>query len=409
MAKIINEKIDCNLLVREFEKIMQLKNGQVKFEAFRSDDLIVILKSALVFINDFPDCEKRGILEKSLFSWGRKGKFNFKNLMDEINYHENIFLNLPKIKYKMVTSISINYSKYFKPIRSTNFAVYFYSKTPSKFDQSEIIKQLKYSNRIIKPLENSSVIVTTEGRSVYEAVEKAISFFELIRGIWNFYNNRFTYRRIVSGKQIPVNTILLGPFHTLHEPEGKLAITDYWYEILHSNETKAVSIAKNFPFIKEQEKIVRKRLENINYGAELKKVFIRYTNALDIIDFSTSIVNLWGILEYLTNTTDGRYDKTISRTAFLYHEHKFVKQILENLRVVRNKIVHTSSRDDTSELLVYQLKEIVENMILFHLFNPYKFSSVEEVGNFLDLPKNSNALRKKYKIITAGLKFKKLR
>ena len=76
---------------------------------------------------------------------------------------------------------------------------------------------------------------------------------------------------------------------------------------------------------------------------------------------------------------------------------------------MRNKIVHLSERDDRGEILVYQLKDIVENLLSFHLNNAFKFSGIEELGNFLDLPKQSLALRKKFKIIKNGLKFKQVK
>lgn len=202
---------------------------------------------------------------------------------------------------------------------------------------------------------------------------------------------------------------MLGPIHTLHYLNGKLATTDHWYEILFSEEVKAVDITKNFNVLKNEEKKARLRLKRIPYKDELKKAFLRYNNALDIIDFSNSIVNLWSILEYLTYTTEKSYSQTISRTCFLYKEFRLVQHFLEAFRDSRNKIVHFSERDDRGEILVYQLKYIVENLISFHLFNTFKFSSREELGNFLDLPKDSTALRKKFRLIKCGLKFKKVK
>lgn len=129
---------------------------------------------------------------------------------------------------------------------------------------------------------------------------------------------------------------------------------------------------------------------------------------MDVIDYSNSIVNLWSILEYLTNTDKG-YSQTISRASFLYGDYKIVQHFLEALRDTRNKIVHSSERDTREETLVYQLKDIVENLLSFYLFNPFKFSNREELTNFLDLPKDNLALKKRLKIIKSGLKYKKVK
>ncbi|MGB5529920.1 MAG: hypothetical protein WBQ32_08115, partial [Ignavibacteriaceae bacterium] len=175
---------------------------------------------------------------------------------------------------------------------------------------------------------------------------------------------------------------------------------------LYYDEIKVIDLNKNFNVIKSEEKRMRSKLNTIPYGEDLKKIFLRYNNALDIIDYSNSIVNLWSILEYLTNTDKG-YSQTISRTSFLYGDYKIVQHFLEALRDTRNKIVHSSERDTREEALVYQLKTLVENLLSFSLFNPFKFSSREELGNFLDLPKDNSALKKKLKIIKSGLKYKK--
>jgi hypothetical protein len=408
MTKII-EKYDLELIANELEKIKKVKGGNVNFEAFRFEDYLTILQSAIIFNKGFPECEKRSILTKSLFSCGREGKISSKKLLKKINYNEGIFLNSSKTKYKLVTSISVKYIEMLKPVKDKGFNLRFYPQLPNKYDQTEIKEKLRYSNAVIIPPEYTVVVISTEGRTTHEAVENAISFFDFIRGIWNFYNNRLTHRRMVSGKHIPVNEILFGPIHTLHSLDGKLATNDHWYEVLYSDEIKASDIRKNFNSIKSQEKITRERIKKNPYGEELRKIFIRYNNALDVIDLNTSIVNLWSILEYLTNTTEKSYAQTISRATFIFRDYKIVKQFLETFRDVRNKIVHLSERDDRGEILVYQLKNIVENLFLFHLNNKFQFAGIVELGNFLDLPKQSSALSKKFKIIKSGINFKQVK
>ncbi|MGB5288856.1 MAG: hypothetical protein WBN42_10235 [Ignavibacteriaceae bacterium] len=405
MAKRI-EKYDLELIASEFEKIKKSKNGHINFDAFRFEDFITILQSAIDFNKYFPDSEKRRILNNSIFNCGKRGTITGKLLLKEINRNEGIFLNKPKTKYKLVTSISIKYSESLKSINHNKSIINFYPELPTKYDQNAILEKLRFSNEIIFPRGYTIVVISTEGRTTHEAAENAISTFELIRALWNFTNNQFTYRRKITGKRLPVNSILLGPIHTLHTLDGKLATDDHWYEILYYDEIKVIDLNKNFNVIKSEEKRMRSKLNTIPYGEDLKKIFLRYNNALDIIDYSNSIVNLWSILEYLTNTDKG-YSQTISRTSFLYGDYKIVQHFLEALRDTRNKIVHSSERDTREEALVYQLKTLVENLLSFSLFNPFKFSSREELGNFLDLPKDNSALKKKLKIIKSGLKYKK--
>ena len=407
MAKKI-DKYDLELIANEFEKIKKSRNDNINFEAFRFDDFITILQSAIEFKKNFPDCEKRSLLSKSIFNCGKSGNISGKTLLREINRNEGIYLNSPKSKYQLVTSLSIKYSESLKSIKHNKSVINFYPELPSKYDQNAILEKLRFSNAIVFPRGYTIVVISTEGRTTHEAAENAISTFELIRALWNFTNNKFTYRRKITGKRLPVNSILLGPIHTLHTLDGKLATEDHWYEILYYDEIKAFDLNKNFGVIKSEEKRMRSKLNIIPYGEDLKKIFLRYNNALDVIDFSNSIVNLWSILEYLTNTDKG-YSQTISRTSFLYADYKIVQHFLEALRDTRNKIVHSSERDAREEALVYQLKYFVENLLSFSLFNHFKFSSREELGNFLDLPKDNSALKKRLKIIKSGLKYKKVK
>lgn len=191
MAKKI-DKYDLELIADEFERIKKSKNSHINFDAFRFEDFITILQSAIDFNHDFPDCEKRSILTKSIFNCGKRGKITGKELLKEINRNEGIFLTSPKTTYQLVTSVSVKYSELFKPIKNGQYEIYFHPKLPAKYDQTKILDKLKYTNTAIFPHEYTVVIITAGGRTTHEAVENALSAFELIRALWNFYNNQLT-------------------------------------------------------------------------------------------------------------------------------------------------------------------------------------------------------------------------
>jgi len=57
----------------------------------------------------------------------------------------------------------------------------------------------------------------------------------------------------------------------------------------------------------------------------------------------------------------------------------FHRQILEHLRDFRNKAVHAGETNAEMEVLLYQLRRYVEQLIFFHLNNRFHFASFKEV------------------------------
>lgn len=74
------------------------------------------------------------------------------------------------------------------------------------------------------------ISVTVSARSSNEAGTKALDDLDLLRGIWNLFNNRRHTIRISSGVRSPVNAMILGPVHTLHKMNGEHATDAWWYE-----------------------------------------------------------------------------------------------------------------------------------------------------------------------------------
>ncbi len=69
-----------------------------------------------------------------------------------------------------------------------------------------------------------AVRVHVSAKSSAQAAENALDSLDLIRGIWNLYENRrHAFRYSFGGKPKPVNKYILSPFHFLHYPSGKLA------------------------------------------------------------------------------------------------------------------------------------------------------------------------------------------
>ena len=100
------------------------------------------------------------------------------------------------------------------------------------------------------------------------------------------------------------------------------------------------------------------------------------------------------------------YKTAIRRAVFLYGDTQQKQQILFNLKDFRNGLVHRGFQSNEIETMLYQLKMFVEDLINFHLHNSFRFSSLQEACQFLDLPIEPKDLDKKIKSLQAAKRYR---
>jgi hypothetical protein len=152
--------------------------------------------------------------------------------------------------------------------------------------------------------------------------------------------------------------------------------------------------------VRRFEDIQLNRLKKHSYKSEIEEVIIRYVRALDHSDLHVAFLLLWGVLETLTHTINADYERMVRRVAFHYRDAELQKQILQHLRTFRNESVHSGYRKTQIEGVLYQLKECVDDLIIFHLANHFRFQSFEEAAAFSDLNPDLSSLKtglKKYR------------
>lgn len=210
-----------------------------------------------------------------------------------------------------------------------------------------------------------------------------------------------------SGSRKPLNKILPGPIHTLHEPSGKLVAADFlWYEPEYVGPVEVYRVHNGLGELREFERWIRARLKKVAYPGVVEHAIRRYSRALDSRDFKKAFLELWAVLESLTSFTTDRYDVTIRRALSIWAEADFHRQILEHLREFRNKAVHAGETNEEVEVLLSQLRRYVEQLIFFHLNNPFNFTSFKEVTEFMDVSPDSDLLRRRITLLEKVLKFR---
>jgi hypothetical protein len=221
-----------------------------------------------------------------------------------------------------------------------------------------------------------------------------LTFLDLLRGVWNLALNRTVEIRSSLGIRKPVNRLVLGPVHSLHDLGGHLVDESPWIEDDYVGALVAYNLKPDWTYVQEYEHFVWQELSRVPYRRDLEASIRRYARALDRRDWNTSFVRLWGLLETLTATHI--HKKITARILPLVKdEHKdFHRQILNHLNRYRNRTVHAGHETVVVEILLYQLKFYAEKLLEFHISALSAFESVNEATYFLDTAAEADVLRR---------------
>ncbi len=246
----------------------------------------------------------------------------------------------------------------------------------------------------IQSTEYCPVRIKTNGRTIQEAVDKALDALNYLRGVWTFFA---TFGRktlhFSSPRRNPIGVIHCGPVHTLHHPNGTLVDDVYWFEADYVMEQKLFVPRNGWDEIEENRRWTFKNIKKLPYADDLVAIFARYAAALDHSNLDLAFLQVWSILEKVTNTIGGRYDETISRAIWIYVDRQIAKERLEYLRLRRNQYVHSARSSAASEEVGYMVKSFVDPHLLRLIQNDFEVESLEEYGEFLSLPTNLSDLK----------------
>jgi hypothetical protein len=407
-----NNQYNPNELAQYIEKCRKVDSaGKVHFEGFQMMEHYVLLYSMLDFPDAVPEIEGRRIALHAVFEAGKHGAITSKNLLAEANRLTQEYLQRPPERYVLVTALSFRPSVSLRKIKVGDGIIVFESQLPIRYRKSraQVTSKARHLSLFAEPpVDYLSTRVHVSARSFYEAADKASDILDLVRGIWNWFFNRRHAFRSSSGRRSPVNKVVLDPLHTIHHPTGKLATEEWWYQPEYCGPVKSYNpsgdeIDKMYAFLSD----IRKRLARRNYREVIEQAIIRYGRALDMRDWETAFLKLWGVLELLTNT--GPRDSnivTVKRTASIYQDRDYALQVLKHLREYRNRSVHAGIGNTAIETYMWQLKSFVEDLLEIHLGSSYRFESLKEVAMFLNLPTDKAVLESRIRLMEYARKFR---
>jgi hypothetical protein len=203
--------------------------GRVGFK-MEHHDCVTLLWSSLVLSDQIPESEISGIFWKGIFAAAKAGRITAKTLCSEVSKVERVFLNLPPVQFTVATSISVTPSISLVRRSRTGSRISIGGMNDGKFSRGPIIEHARTLLLSDFPANYLSTRVTLQARTPAVAAVNALDDLDLIRGLWNFGINRRIISSNSSGKRQPMNQILLGPVHTIHNPDGSLATQQFFYQ-----------------------------------------------------------------------------------------------------------------------------------------------------------------------------------
>jgi hypothetical protein len=404
----ISKKYDLGELARRVQAARTNKPGEpVTFNSFEIHNIESVLATCIDFPASIPESDREGLIRQAIERAAKQAEIDATRLENCVREAEREYLQQPLMTYVVASSLTLGYRSELPKVTIDGVSLRFSRALPTRFKRDAIKDEIAQETAIKHPDQLTVLRTQINARTDAAAVNLAIDTGDFLRGMWNFWINAQTRLRLQFGSQKPINSILWGPIHTLHTPNGHLASEAFWAEPKNQQSNEVYTLGPHWPAMRKWEKWARSRVENLEYAAEMKVLFMRYSRALDLADYDAAFNKLWGVLEHLAGAI-GNYDALIRPILFLYSRESqdFSRLLLEYLRDVRNGLVHMDRTRESMDIYLYQLKWFVEALVQFHLRTGKTFSSLSTAGQFLDLPQDTNVLEARVNELRRALRFR---
>jgi len=407
MCADINKSFNRELLEKGLQKIIAGSRSYNLKERMAYLEYAWSLESAVSLSPGISQAGKRHIINESLTNVFDESHPNLNILIKKISEQEGVYKKLQKKDFIFATSFSIRPFNSLKKVNFLGSQIVFSSKLPQRFDRNPVLGGV--STRIIGKLPDgyTQLRIPISSRTAAEGGEMALELADFLRGIWNLYLCKPHIRIVSTGRRWPLNKVTLGPYHTIHEPNGKLASQNFWYQPDYVGPNRLENLQNKWKELKRFERSVLSYLIKIksNYQERIKQAIRQYTLALDNLDFNSGFIRLWSVLELLTGTEERNYDVTVKRAAFLWKDKAFAKLVLSHLRIFRNQNVHQGKEESPDiENFLLLLQRYVYRLLMFHIKFGKRFSDFGEAIQYFDLPHEKSVLLKKVKLEKMALR-----
>ncbi|MBR1155096.1 hypothetical protein [Bradyrhizobium sp. JYMT SZCCT0428] len=230
------------------------------------------------------------------------------------------------------------------------------------------------------------LLAFVSARDVLSAFEAGIYAIDRFRGLLNCMMNFQHQLNPFATFSSPhaVNSVRLGPFHTLHRTDGSLATETFWFVPQWMHEAPSAK----FEDPKDYGRELRKWWKKLNANpleAMISDALVKYCRGTDAHLHDELLLGTWRSLERIAGTDN--YDLLIDRIIRIFPNPEEIRQVANHLRHRRNASVHSGSGDTReAHVIAYQVEQLARRAIFFCLEYGNKFRDQSGLQEFLDMP-----------------------
>ena len=318
------------------------------------------------------------------------------------------FFRKPPRNYVLLSSLSISEFPATR-IRIRSCEISPLKRRPGQYDYPENM-QFQVSNTPYEKHVDSTkyqlIKIKTTGQSIYQAADYALNALHLLRGLWTLFAQYGSFSMSFGSlKQKSVGVIHAGPLRTIHEPDGKLVGKLFWYELGYTGDQKLFRPKNGWKKLDTRRRWAARRIMFLPYRNDLEDLIIRFVSALDNTDLDVAFLQIWSLLEKLTDTS--KHDEIVQRASRIFADRELATDMLRAMRSRRNQYVHAADAGEDREQSVHLIKRLVEPHFLCLIRNDFKIQSIQEYGEFLSMPTDLNALNKRLRMTERALRLRK--
>ena len=321
------------------------------------------------------------------------------------------FFRQPSFDRIMVTSISLG-NLPLKTIKVGDYRISPLTARLPKFPYPDVLTSGGHDSAFgdhLRATKYRHVAVTTKGRSANEALSRALTALNVLRGVWTLYGTAGSWRYYLGTPQAQrIGTFHAGPIYTLHYPDGKLTPDNmYWHDGPNPREQSLFEDSKLWQGIEKRRGLALRRLDRLPYKQDLISLLNRYVGALDQLDPNVAFLQMWGILERITNSIGKDYEKVIDRVLWVFapEDRPSHREFLDALRFRRNQFVHSGNSTHEADQVAYLVKSYLDPHLLRLISNPFRVENLTEYAEYLALPFEKEKLQKRYRSAMKAMQF----
>ena len=393
-----HEKFKPALVLKKIDSVRSVDgSGGVSYTGFEFKECLPILQSMLQFPPAAADVDTETLVWQALSKAG--AELTPEAFLSALNQALSRKLAVREAEYTVLTSLSLDWTGLPQARTIMGCRVEFRRNGyAGKFKSRQVLVDRHRVSVPEAPVTYTKLSVKVNAKSDGSAFHKAMRAIDLQRAILCMMANP-TMQFSIGGslRAEPINAIRLGGVHTVHLESGESSRDGLWYEpgFVQTD----VHRFKKPEVVKKNLRWALRRIEGSQFQTALVSALLLFVRALDQSDPNTAFLRLWSALEVLTTPRIADYDKLIRRTAFLFRDYDYHRQVLEHLRAYRNANVHAGEESDSAKIHCFQLQMYFVSVAWFFIRNASRFSSVDEAGEFLDLPPESYELLRRLTLL----------